>query len=182
MTGNGYPGGDTAAGERPSDPAAFEYRHTVAFAETDLCGRAGHVAFTRWQVRCQELFLRERAPGVLGGEPDGPRLFTQQVECELLAPVAALDEIRVRLTSAEVGHTGFELVFDHVRTAQDGTPTLTARGRQRIVCMSGRPGEAVPAIVPAELARALEPGRRPGGQLGRPLGHPFGRPLAGSSS
>ncbi|UQX05364.1 acyl-CoA thioesterase [Streptomyces sp. RerS4] len=141
-------------------PVGFEYRHTVAFAETDLCGRVDHVTFTRWQARCQELFLREHAPGVLCDEIDGPRLFTQQVECELLAPVAPLDEIRIRLTSADVGHTGLELAFDHVRTAEDGTTTLTARGRQRIVCMSGRPGEAVPTFLPDALVRALEPYRR----------------------
>ncbi|MEU8775843.1 acyl-CoA thioesterase [Streptomyces sp. NPDC048606] len=173
----------TDTGHDAPDDARFEYRHTVAFAETDLCGRVDHVTFTRWQARCQELFLRERAPDVLGEEPDGPRLFTQQVECELLAPVAARDEIRIRLAWAEVGHTGLELAFDHIRTDEDGTSTLTARGRQRIACMSGRPGEAVPTLIPASLARALEHCRRPAQDPAEaaseaPPGEPDGEPCA----
>ncbi|MEO3977617.1 acyl-CoA thioesterase [Streptomyces sp. CAU 1734] len=149
-------------------PLHFELRHRVAFAETDLSGCADHVGFLRWQDRCRELFLSQYAPGLLGHQceeaPTGPlRLFTQQLTCELLAPVAALDEICVRLSSAEPGHSRLDLGFDHIRIGPGGAETLVARGSQRLACLSTEDGTARPAPIPADLVRAL------GGRTGRGL-------------
>ncbi|MDI5903918.1 acyl-CoA thioesterase, partial [Streptomyces sp. 12257] len=43
----------------------FEYRHTVGFEETNLVGNVYYVNYLRWQGRCRELFLKQKAPAVL---------------------------------------------------------------------------------------------------------------------
>ncbi len=41
---------------------AFEYHHVVGFEETNLVGNVYYANYIRWQGRCREFFLRERAP------------------------------------------------------------------------------------------------------------------------
>ncbi|MEE1794416.1 acyl-CoA thioesterase [Streptomyces sp. BE308] len=129
----------------------FAYRHTVAFAETDLCGTADYVTYMNWQGRCRREFLRE-AFGLAEEGADGTRLFTLQVDCELLEVVKALDQLSIRMRVADIGHTEFDLVFEYVK--EDGE-VLVARGRQRVAVMSGPPTAPVPALIPDVLARAL---------------------------
>ena len=43
----------------------YEYRHIVGFEETNLVGNVYYVNYLRWQGRCREMFLSERAPDVL---------------------------------------------------------------------------------------------------------------------
>ncbi|MCB5165625.1 acyl-CoA thioesterase [Streptomyces bambusae] len=142
-------------------PGYFEYRHTVAFAETDLGGTADFVQHLRWQARCRQLFLRGTEFGTAVGDDldtgrSGLRLFTQHVECELFEAVAALDRLSVRMRVADIGHTQFDLTFDYVKGAGQGGVTV-ARGRQRIVCLRGPAGAPVPALIPDALAQALAP-------------------------
>lgn len=140
----------------------FAYRHTVAFAETDLCGTADYVTYMNWQGRCRRAFLR----GALGHAEegcDGTRLFTVQVDCELLEAVRALDQLSIRMRVADLGHTEFALAFEYVKEVP-GAEVLVAHGRQRVAVMSGSPTAPVPALVPDPLARALAPyaaGSRP---------------------
>jgi len=135
----------------------FEYRHQVAFAETDFCGTADYVNFLGWQGRCRELFLGHLEPDALADAQGELNLFTLQVECELFAEVIALDELSIRMRVAERGHTELSLTFDYVKVAADGEETLVARGGQRIACMRGPESSAVPALIPDALARALAP-------------------------
>ncbi len=48
-----------------TQPDYYEYRHLVGFEETNLVGNVYYVNYLRWQGRCREMFLRDRAPDVL---------------------------------------------------------------------------------------------------------------------
>ncbi|PNG23516.1 acyl-CoA thioesterase [Streptomyces cahuitamycinicus] len=132
----------------------FEYRHTVAFAETDLSGVADYVNYLVWQGQCREQFLRQRMREALTGEADRPSLFTLKVDCDLLADVTALDRLSIRMRVLEVRATQIDLAFDYVKVTDLGE-MLVAHGSQRIACISG-PRHA-PAPVPDALADALAP-------------------------
>ncbi|MCX5199549.1 acyl-CoA thioesterase [Streptomyces sp. NBC_00249] len=135
----------------------FEHRHTVAFAETGLCGTADYVNYLHWQGRCREMFLRgARLEAAADGGPSEVRLFTLQVECELLEAVVALDRLTVRMGVAELGHTQFDLTFDYVKETAEGDVPV-ARGRQRVACLTGPDTAPVPALIPEALAHALAP-------------------------
>jgi enediyne core biosynthesis thioesterase len=134
----------------------YEYRHTVGFEETNLVGNVYYVNYLRWQGRCRELFLKERAPDVLSDLQAGLKLFTLRVDCEFFAEITAFDEVAVRMRLVELGQTQIEFRFDYVRI-DSGGETLVARGRQRVACMHGRNGQTVPVRVPQSLAAALAP-------------------------
>src|SRR6185503_8944656 len=72
---------------------AFEYNHVVGFEETNLVGNVYYVNHLRWQGRCREMFLREKAPSVLADLNNGLCLVTTRCSCEYLAEVSAFDEI-----------------------------------------------------------------------------------------
>lgn len=133
----------------------YEYRHIVSFEETNLVGNVYYVNYARWQGRCREMFLLERAPGVLGELRGDLKLFTIKSECDCLAEVAAFDELAIRMRLEELTQTQMCFAFDYVRI-REGAEELVARGRQRIGCMRGANGVAAPARVPEPLRRALE--------------------------
>jgi enediyne biosynthesis thioesterase len=135
----------------------FAYAHTVGFEETNVVGNVYYVHYLRWQGRCREMFLKERAPDVLADLRADLKLFTLRVECEFFAELAALDEVQVRMRLVELGQTQLEFGFDYLRAEADGTHTLVARGRQRVACMRGPNNRTTPTRVPESLARALEP-------------------------
>ncbi|WBB75813.1 acyl-CoA thioesterase [Micromonospora sp. WMMD1128] len=132
----------------------WSYRHVIGFEETNLVGNVYYVNYLRWQGRCREMFLRERAPEVLAELREDLRLFTLRVDCEFFAELTAFDELTVRMGLAEMTQTQVEMSFDYLRDA-DGS--LVARGRQRVACMRSVDGRAVPTRVPAALVRALTP-------------------------
>ncbi|RSM56198.1 acyl-CoA thioesterase [Amycolatopsis sp. WAC 01376] len=134
----------------------YEIRHTVGFEETNLVGNVYYVNYLRWQGRCREMFLKERAPSVLGELRADLKLFTLKVECEFLAEITAFDELSVRMRLEELTRTQIEFSFDYVALRPDGE-LLVARGRQRIACMRGPNTATVPAQVPDALRRALAP-------------------------
>ncbi len=135
----------------------FELRHTVGFEETNLVGNVYYVNYLRWQGRCREMFLVERAPEVLAEVQDDLKLFTLKVECEFFAEITAFDELSVRMRLVELAQTQVEFSFDYVLLARDGSEKLIGRGRQRIACMRGPNGATTPSRVPESLIRALEP-------------------------
>jgi enediyne core biosynthesis thioesterase len=134
----------------------FEIRHTVGFEETNLVGNVYYVNYLRWQGRCREMFLKEKAPKVLADLQDDLKLFTLKVECEFFAEITAFDELSVRMRLDELTQTQIQFSFDYVllRGEQE---QLVARGMQRIACMRGPNTETVPSRVPAELRQALVP-------------------------
>ncbi len=134
----------------------YELRHTVGFEETNIVGNVYYVNYLRWQGRCREMFLKDRAPAVLADLQADLKLFTLRVECEFFAEITAFDEIAVRMRLLELAQTQLEFGFDYVRTGSAGE-TLVARGTQRVACMRGPNNRTVPTRVPEALERALEP-------------------------
>jgi enediyne core biosynthesis thioesterase len=138
----------------------YEIRHTVGFEETNLVGNVYYVNYLRWQGRCREMFLKEKAPAVLAELQKDLKLFTLKVECEFFAEITAFDELSVRMRLEELTQTQIQFSFDYVRVT-DGTESLVARGLQRIACMRGPNTNTVPARVPAALREALAPYSEP---------------------
>ncbi len=136
-------------------PDYFEYLHTVGFEETNLVGNVYYVNYLRWQGRCRELFLKQRAPEVLDELRVDLKLFTLRVECEFFAELSAFDEVSVRMRLAELTSTQLRFTFDYMRLEPDGNQTLAARGMQRVACMRGPNNRTVPTRVPEPLVRAL---------------------------
>lgn len=136
----------------------FEYAHTVGFEETNLVGNVYYVNYLRWQGRCRELFLKERAPEVLADLQADLKLFTLRVDCEFFAEITAFDELSIRMRLVDLAQTQLEFSFDYVRLGPDGG-TLVARGRQRVACMRGPNNHTAPTRVPEPLVRALQPYR-----------------------
>src|SRR5215472_10329937 len=132
----------------------YEYRHLVGFEETNLVGNVYYVNYVRWQGRCRELFLRERAPEVLEDIRGDLKLFTLKVECEFLAEISAFDELSIRMRLEDLTQTQIGFAFDYVRV-RDGYEDLVARGRQRVACMRGPNTDTRPARVPEALRAAL---------------------------
>ncbi|MGV9214420.1 acyl-CoA thioesterase [Micromonospora sp. RB23] len=135
----------------------FEYLHTVGFEETNLVGNVYYVNYLRWQGRCREMFLKERAPEVLADLRHDLKLFTLRVDCEFFAEITAFDELSIRMRLVELAQTQIEFSFDYVRLDQANGETLVARGRQRVACMRGPNTRTAPARVPEALAYALAP-------------------------
>ncbi|MEV7970184.1 acyl-CoA thioesterase [Sphaerisporangium sp. NPDC088356] len=135
----------------------YEYQHTVGFEETNIVGNVYYVNYLRWQGRCREMFLKQRAPEVLADLQDDLKLFTLKVDCEFFAEITAFDELSIRMRLQELAQTQVEFSFDYVRLDPGEGETLVARGRQRVACMRGPNTRTVPSRVPDALARALEP-------------------------
>ena len=135
----------------------FEYRHTVGFEETNIVGNVYYVNYLRWQGRCREMFLKERAPAVLADLQADLKLFTLRVDCEFFAEITAFDELAVRMHLRELAQTQIEFGFDYVRLDADGGELLVARGSQRVACMRGPNTRTVPTRVPEALEAALKP-------------------------
>ncbi|MFE3176325.1 acyl-CoA thioesterase [Amycolatopsis sp. NPDC059090] len=134
----------------------FEYHHVVGFEETNLVGNVYYVNFLRWQGRCREMFLRDKAPEVLDDLRDGLKLFTLRCECDYLAEITAFDELAIRLRLHELTQTQILFGFDYIRL-DNGLEQLVATGRQRVACMRSGAGGVAPVRVPPALRRALEP-------------------------
>ncbi|WP_179808879.1 acyl-CoA thioesterase [Nocardiopsis sinuspersici] len=133
----------------------YEIRHTVGFEETNLVGNVYYVNYLSWQGRCREMFLRDRAPGILADVRGDLKLFTLRVDCEFFVEITAFDEISIRMRLEELTRTQIQFSFDYVRLGPRGEESLVARGRQRVACMRGPSTETVPARVPEELREAL---------------------------
>lgn len=132
----------------------YEYRHIVGFEETNLVGNVYYVNYLRWQGRCRELFLKERAPEVLQDLRDDLKLFTLKVNCEFFSELEAFDELSVRMYLVEATTSQLEFGFDYVKV-EAGIEELVARGYQRVVCMRGPNKDTKPTEVPEALREAL---------------------------
>ncbi|QQQ74286.1 acyl-CoA thioesterase [Saccharothrix sp. 6-C] len=134
----------------------YEIRHTVGFEETNLVGNVYYVNYLRWQGRCREMFLKEKAPSVLKDLQDDLKLFTLKVECEFFSEITLFDDLSVRMRLEELTQTQIQFSFDYVKVTA-GQEVLVAKGRQRIACMRGPNTNTVPSRVPEDLRKALAP-------------------------
>jgi enediyne biosynthesis thioesterase len=139
-------------------PLAYEYRHIVAFEETNLVGNVYYVNALRWQGRCRELFLREHAPEMLEALRGDLVLATTRVTCDYLAELTAFDVVVVRMRLAALTQGRMTLGFEFWRVVGD-REELVARGSQEVACLRRVGAEVVAAPVPEALRRALEPYR-----------------------
>jgi len=136
---------------------AYEYRHVVGFAETNLVGNVYYTHHLEWQGRCREFFLRDRAPGLLAELRDGLKLVTTRCSCEYLAELVAFDDICVRMRLAELTQNRLSMNFEYWRVNQGQAEKLVARGEQQVACMRNEGGATVPAPFPPAMRAALEP-------------------------
>lgn len=134
---------------------AYEYRHVVAFEETNIVGNVYYANHVRWQGRCREMFLRDHAPEVLNEIAVGLSLITTRCSCEYLAELAAFDEVVVRMSLGALVQNRIALVFDYFRTSPAGEQ-IVARGEQEVACMRRVAGRLVAEPVPRALCAALE--------------------------
>jgi len=133
---------------------AYEYRHLVAFEETNLVGNVYYVNHLRWQGRCREMFLRQHAPGVLEELQQGLALATTHCSCEYFSELRAFDEITVRMRLGSMAQNRIEMEFEYWRANGEGEE-LIARGRQGVACMRREGDRMIPEPIPAELRDAL---------------------------
>ena len=134
----------------------FDYEHVVTFDETNVVGNVYFVHHLRWQGHCRELFLRERAPGVLAQLEDGLVLVTTRCSCEYFAELYAFDRVVVRMSLAELSQNRVTMGFDYLCAGPDGE-RLVARGEQQVACLRRDGLSLAPASVPEELRAALLP-------------------------
>lgn len=134
---------------------AFEYRHVVSFAETNLVGNVYFTRHLEWQGRCREMFLREHAPDVLQELSSGLVMVTLRCSCDYLAELFAFDEVLIRMLPGRFTASAAVMDFEYYRV-RDGDEELVARGQQRIACMRNHDGEMLPAVLPESLRRAFE--------------------------
>lgn len=136
---------------------AFDYRHCVAFEDTNLVGNVYYANHVRWQGRCRELFLREHAPQVLEELAHGLSFATTRVACDYYQDLHAFDDVIVRMRAGGAGQGRLRLLFDYLRVSADGSEQLVARGEQEVVCLRRDAAGARPAPLPEALRVALEP-------------------------
>lgn len=134
----------------------YEMRHTVGFEETNLVGNVYYANHVRWQGRCRELFLRERAPEILDELSRGLALVTVRVSCDYLGELSAFDEVAVRMRLGGLAQNRITMLFEYWRCAR-GREELVARGEQEVACMRRQEGWMAPTPVPPSLRAALEP-------------------------
>ena len=133
---------------------AYEYRHVVGFEETNLIGNVYYANHVRWQGRCREMFLRDRAPEVIEALKHGLVMVTTRVSCEFMAELVAFDEIIVRMRLGELGQNRITMKFEYWRH-NTGGEELVARGEQQVACMQREGEQVVPVPVPVQLREAL---------------------------
>jgi len=129
---------------------AYEYRHVVGFEETNLIGNVYYANHVRWQGRCREMFLRDRAPEVIEALKHGLVLVTTRVSCEFMAELFAFDEIALRMRLGELVQNRITMNFEYWRGEE-----LVARGEQQVACMQREGKQVVPVPVPVQLREAL---------------------------
>lgn len=135
----------------------FEYRYQVGFEDTNLVGNVYYVNHLRWQGRCREMFLLEKAPEILEELRRDLALATVRCSCDYLAELEAFDQILLRMRLGAIAQNRLTMLFDYFRLHPDGTEELIARGEQQIACMRRNGGKTVPTPIPASLREALRP-------------------------
>ena len=134
---------------------AYEDRHVVGFEETNLIGNVYYANHVRWQGRCREMFLRDRAPDVIEALKHGLVMVTTRVSCEFMAELVAFDEIVLRMRLGELAQNRITMNFEYWRHSSAGEE-LVARGEQQVACMQREGEQAFPVPVPTQLREALK--------------------------
>lgn len=135
---------------------AYEYRHIVSFAETNLVGNVYYANHVIWQGRVREMFLREHAPDVLAALSNGLALATLRCSCDYLAELRAFDEVIIRMRLGGLAQNRITMLYEYWRQGAKGEE-LVARGEQQVACLRREGDRLVPVPVPQSLLAALKP-------------------------
>lgn len=100
---------------------AYEYRHCVPFAETNVMGNVYFAHFVAWQGHCREMFLRDHAREILAALGDDLKIVTLNVSCEYLAELRAFDEIVLRMRLLRQTQNRLLMGFDYVLCGAEGS-------------------------------------------------------------
>jgi enediyne biosynthesis thioesterase len=130
---------------------AYVHWHVVGFEETNLTGNVYYASHVKWQGRCREMFLHDKAATVLRELAGELRMVTLRCSCEYLEELFAFDEVAIEMRLTEIVQNRIGMSFDYYRGER-----LVARGEQQIACMRMAGGRLLPAAVPEALKRALE--------------------------
>lgn len=133
---------------------AYELRHTIAFAETNLVGNVYFTRHLEWQGRCREMFLRDHCPEILDALRENLALITLSCHCDYLAELDAFDDIAVRMSLGSVAQNRLLLEFEYWRS-RGGEETLVARGHQQLAVMRRDGAKLTAAPIPDGLRTAL---------------------------
>ena len=139
---------------------AYEYRQIVGFEETNLVGNVYYVNHLKWQGRCREMFLRDRAPEVLNELSQGLALATVRVSCEYFVELFAFDEVAIRMRLGALMQNRVTMLFEYWRLTDEGEE-LIARGEQQVACLKREGERLIPTPVPKALQEALRPYAQP---------------------
>lgn len=133
----------------------FEYRHVVAFEDTNLVGNVYYANHVRWQGRCREHFLQRHAPDVIDELERGLAIVTTRVSCDYFRELRVFDEVMIRMRPGAVHQGRVTMLFDYVRALPEGGEELIAKGEQQIAFMRRQGASLVPERVPPSLVEAL---------------------------
>ena len=146
----------TVVAQSRSARPAYSYRHVVGFGDTNLIGNVYYVNHLAWQGRCREMFLRDKAPTVLGDLANGLALVTTRCSCDYLSELIAFDEVRVDMRLTAITENRVAFAFEYWRYNHGGED-LVATGEQEVACMRSVAGRMRPCDVPPALRSALRP-------------------------
>jgi enediyne biosynthesis thioesterase len=135
---------------------SYEYRHIVAFEETNLAGNVYYTNHLRWQGRCREMFLKQHAPDILKAFEEGFVLVTISVSCEYLAELSAFDEVIIRMQLGAIKQNRIQMLFEYWKQIPEGEQ-LVARGQQQVACMQRKGNQVLPTAIPPSLREGLRP-------------------------
>ncbi len=134
----------------------FEYRHTIGFEDTNLTGNVYFANYIRWQGKCREIFIKEKAPGLLLLiEKNELAIITTNCSCEFLSELHAFDEVIITMELLEMGHNRVKMRFEYYIEINGARKTV-AIGYHEIGCFSRMGSELGIIPVPPPLKKALQ--------------------------
>ncbi len=134
----------------------FEYRHTVSFEDTNVMGNVYFSNYISWQGKCRELFIKEKAVGLLREIESGDlALITLHCSCNYLSELKVFDEVIIGMGLESIQHNRIKMSFEYYKT-ENGNSNIVAAGVHETGCFrrSAAGLEAIP--VPLALVKALE--------------------------
>jgi enediyne core biosynthesis thioesterase len=126
----------------------FEYSHTVSFEETNLVGNVYFVNYFKWQGRCREMFLKEKAGNVIVDIEAGRlALITLHSACNFLGELKAFDQLRVQMFLEGVNNHKIKMKFNYYKVAGEELQ-LVATGVHEAGCFEKTSAGLAPVVVP----------------------------------
>lgn len=133
----------------------FEYAHIVGFEETNVMGNVYFAHFLSWQGKCREMFIKEKAPGLLALIENGElSLVTINCSCEFFSELKAFDEVIVAMQLVSVTHNRIKMSFTYIKKTGDVLKTV-AKGGHEVGCFFRDGANLTTVSVPGMLQDAL---------------------------